>query len=213
MIYFTSDWHIGHENVLRYSKRPFSDIDRMADALVTRFNATVPPGSTTYFLGDMGFSQEKIHKVLTQLNGGPKVLILGNHDKNATAMLRAGFDLALHSATLYIANQQVTLSHCPLPGLYREDTSSMERSIGENWHGEKRQIRFQVPSVGQFHLHGHIHSPNGGKSTTILGRQMDVGVDAHGYKPVSQGQVESWIMKTLKSEGQPPGVPGEPPNN
>jgi calcineurin-like phosphoesterase family protein len=66
---------------------------------------------------------------------------------------------------------------------------------GDNWHGEHRQQAYSVADEGQFHLHGHIHSPNGGKSQKILGRQYDVGVPANGYRPVSISQIESWIAK------------------
>jgi len=93
------------------------------------------------------------------------------------------------------------MSHCPLPGLFREDTSTMLRNVeGENWHGESRNQLFTVPNQGQFHLSGHIHSPNGSKSSKILGRQMDVGVCANGYKPVNIGEVDSWISKELYFE-------------
>ena len=66
---------------------------------------------------------------------------------------------------------------------------------GENWHGELRPNfqQYQVPNNGQFHLHGHIHSPNGGKSVKILDKQMDVGVVANNYRPVSISTIESWI--------------------
>ena len=72
----------------------------------------------------------------------------------------------------------------------------------ENWHGESRPNRrlYTVNDYGQFHLHGHIHSPNGGKSTRIEGRQIDVGVDANKYYPVSLSQVESDIAFILKKE-------------
>ena len=196
LIFFTSDWHIGHPNVLDYSKRPFTDIDHMEHILINNFNSTVPQGSLTYFLGDMGLCKgDRIKKVLDQLNGS-KCLILGNHDKGSNTMYSLGFDVVLNAATLYIANQRVTMSHCPLRGLYREDTSGMKGSMpGALWHGDHKQHAFSVENEGQFHLSGHIHSPNGGKSEKILGKQYDVGVDANNYRPVSISKIESWISK------------------
>ncbi len=91
------------------------------------------------------------------------------------------------------------MSHCPLPGIHREDMSEYPDK-GFYWHGEYKNQAYTVPDEGQFHLSGHIHSPNGGKSKTIQGRQMDVGCVAHGYKPVHINYVESWIMRTLKEE-------------
>ncbi len=71
----------------------------------------------------------------------------------------------------------------------------MRRCDGtENWHGEnKHQNRYSFPDFGQFHLHGHIHSGPSNKKKRIDGRQMDVGVPANKYKPVSLSIVESWI--------------------
>jgi calcineurin-like phosphoesterase family protein len=196
-VFFTSDWHIGHANVLAYDSRPFKDVDHMAEVLVGNFNASVPPHGLTYFLGDMGLcSGEKLKKVIERLNG-TKVLVLGNHDKGSEAMYKIGFDVVLNGAVLWIANQRVTLTHCPLKGVWREPVDGMKGAIeGENWHGEKKQHRFTIEDLGQFHIHGHIHSPNKGKSSRILGRQFDVGVAANNYRPVSISQIESWIAKS-----------------
>jgi calcineurin-like phosphoesterase family protein len=95
------------------------------------------------------------------------------------------------------------MSHCPLFGVYREDTTSMKgETTGENWHGERKNKMYTVKDEGQFHLHGHIHSPNNGKSKKILDHQMDVGVPAWNFRPVSIGEVDSWISKTLYQEKQ-----------
>lgn len=194
--FFTSDLHIGHENVLQYDARPFRTLKEMHEALISRFNATVPKDGITYFLGDVGLTSGTIvHSVISQMNG-QKVLILGNHDKGLNAMYKAGFDVVQNSCVIYIASQRVTMSHCPLRGVWREDVSGMKgASEGENWHGEHKQGRFSVADEGQFHLHGHIHSPNGGKSERILGKQFDVGVVANKYRPVSISEIESWIAK------------------
>jgi calcineurin-like phosphoesterase family protein len=195
-IFFTSDLHCGHANSIIFDKRPFTDLDHMHKVLINNFNSTVPVDGITYFLGDIGVKDAKTTKdVITKMNG-TKVLILGNHDKGSNAMYNAGFDVVLNSASMVIANEIVTMSHCPLPGIRREDTTGMRGSIeGENWHGELRPHfkQYQVPNFGQFHLSGHIHSPNGGKSVRVLDKQMDVGCVANGYKPVSISAIESWI--------------------
>ena len=124
---------------------------------------------------------------------------MGNHDKGVEAMYKAGFDVVLYGATMQIAGERVTLSHCPLLGVYREKCEGMTGSqADENWHGESRlrQRIFTTTNEGQFHIHGHIHSPNGGKSQKTLNRQFDVGVVANSYRPVSISVIESWIAKT-----------------
>jgi calcineurin-like phosphoesterase family protein len=199
--FFTSDWHINHGNSIKFDNRPFAHTEEMHKVLISNFNKQVPENGITYFLGDIATGPtEIIYNVISQLNG-TKVVIVGNHDKNSTAMYNCGFDVVLNNAMIMIANQQVTMSHCPLLGVFREDTFGMYGSTkGENWHGEWKNTDFTVENRGQFHLHGHIHSPNGGKSKKILGRQFDVGVPANNYRPVHIGLIESWIVKTLREE-------------
>jgi calcineurin-like phosphoesterase family protein len=200
-IFFTSDWHIGHANSLVFDNRPFKDLDQMHRSLIKNYNAQVPPDGLCYFLGDIGVSSTELCKdIMSQLNG-TKVIVLGNHDKPMNSMYNAGFDVVLYEATIYVQGERVTMTHCPLRGLFREDIEGM-RGVTEyaNWHGEKKQIQFSIEDQGQFHLHGHIHSPNKGRSQKILKRQMDVGCVANKYRPVSISEIESWIVRTKKEE-------------
>lgn len=195
--FFTSDWHIGHANVLKFDERPFATIDEMHNALVTRYNSTVPDNGICYFLGDMGNKPKDITPVIKRLKG-IKVLIIGNHDHGINTMYNCGFDVVSYSASLYIGNNRVTMSHCPLLGIRREDTTNMRGGKAEeNWHGESRDKhrRHSLTDEGQFHLHGHIHSRKGkDQSVKILDKQFDVGVVANNYIPVSLSQIESWVM-------------------
>lgn len=204
-IYFWSDLHIGHANVLVFDRRPFKDLDHMHEVLINNYNSTVPENGICYFLGDVGLCKsETVKNVISRMHG-TKTLILGNHDKNVEAMYKVGFDDVLYGAVMQIAGERVTLSHCPLLGVYRENCEGMKGSEGkENWHGENRlkQRIFTTTNEGQFHLHGHIHSPNGGKSQKILGRQFDIGVVASGYKPISISVIESWIARTKMEENK-----------
>ena len=40
-IFFTSDLHFGHENVLRFDNRPFETVEEMDDELIKRWNDKV----------------------------------------------------------------------------------------------------------------------------------------------------------------------------
>lgn len=194
-IFFTSDWHIGHENSIVYDKRPFHNLWEMHGSLIARYNSTVPDDGICYFLGDMGNRPSEMKEVVTQLKG-TKVLILGNHDKGMRTMYNCGFDVVVYSASIYIGDHLITMSHCPLMNRFREDTSLM-KNPGENWHGESRpkHQRHSLHDGGQFHLHGHIHSrKDKPQSQKILGKQYDVGVTANNYTPVSISQIESWVM-------------------
>ena len=198
--FFTSDLHIGHSNVMEYSNRPFRDLEHMHQALINNYNACVPDDGICYFLGDMGLcSSNTLSDFISKLNG-TKVLILGNHDKKMNAMYKAGFDVVLYAGRLRICGEDVTMSHCPLMGVYRENVEGMKGSVaGENWHGESRESRkqYSYENYGQFHLSGHTHKT---PKERTLGRQMDVGIDGNGYRPVSISKIESWIVKTLRDE-------------
>lgn len=200
-IFFTSDLHIGHANVIKFDQRPFKDLDHMHRVLINNYNATVEPDAICYFLGDVGLSKsDVVSKVIKELNG-TKVLLLGNHDRNTYSMYAQGFDVVLNTGVFYIGNYRVSISHCPLPGIYREDVTEMKgATTGENWHGENKNQMFTSQDLTiDFHLHGHIHSDGKIKETKTY-NQYDVGVRANGYKPVSLSAIESWIDLTNKSK-------------
>lgn len=193
-IFFTSDWHVGHENSIKFDNRPFKNIDDMHRVLINNYNSSIGPNDVCYFLGDISVKNSEVtREVVSQLNG-TKVLILGNHDLGIQANYDCGFDVVINSCSMVIAGELVTMSHCPLPGILREDTEGMRGAVkGEHWHGEFRHKNFTVANNNQYHLHGHIHSPNGGKSIKILDKQYDVGCVANNFRPVSISQIESWI--------------------
>ena len=195
-IYFTSDTHYFHKKSIEFDKRPFQDIEHMHRVMVNNYNAVVPESGVCYFLGDFGMGPAKEMKELVNSLNGTKVLVLGNHDKKHNSMYNMGFDVVVNSASIKIAGEIVTMSHCPLRGIVREDTSNMRGTVeGEHWHGESRHTDYSVENFGQYHLHGHIHSPNRGRSKTILDKQFDIGVVANNYRPVSISVIESWVAK------------------
>ncbi len=206
-IFFSSDWHVGHEKAIEYDKRPFKDLNHMHEVLVKRYNAVVPENGLCYFIGDMGNKTEVLRKIMARLNG-TKVLIWGNHDKGITTMYNCGFDVVVYSVTLYMHKHRFTLSHCPLRDVIREDTSKMRGADPDNlepWHGAFRP-KHQMCTItdeGQFHGHGHIHSRKDKiVSQKILDKQFDMGVTANNYTPVSWSQWESFIANYLKDRDE-----------
>jgi len=201
-IFLTADWHCFHKKAIEFDNRPFKDIHHMHRVLVNNYNASVPTYGICYFVGDMGLaSYETLGKIVHELNG-TKVLILGNHDKKINAMYRVGFDVVVYGLVLYVASERVTISHCPLKEVWREDLSHIKNSKDDNWHGESRPKHtcLTFTDEGQFHIHGHIHSRKDKKqSQKILGRQLDIGITANNYRPVSISEIESWITLTKRS--------------
>ena len=77
MIYFTSDMHFGHKNILELSNRPFSSIEEMDEELIRRYNSVVHAKDTVYDLGDFTFKEPQSY--LRRLKGN-HIRLKGNHD-------------------------------------------------------------------------------------------------------------------------------------
>ena len=82
MIYFTSDTHFYHNNIVQLCDRPFRDYDEMHRTLVLNWNSMVRDTDEIYILGDFIHkgNGEEANKILKKLKG-KKYLIRGNHDK------------------------------------------------------------------------------------------------------------------------------------
>jgi calcineurin-like phosphoesterase family protein len=164
-IFMTADTHFGHANILKYCKRPFSDVHHMNRALVDNWNSTVDPKDEVFILGDFTFQDHS--KYASQLNG-KKYLILGNHDKvrDAYRAEEDGYFVWVDNyCELCVDNVQFMLFHYAI------------RQWNKKHHGS-------------IHLYGHSH---GGLEPH--GLSFDVGVDnctkvgAPPYTPISIRQV------------------------
>lgn len=88
-----SDLHFGHVNVIKYSNRPFNDVDEMNKELIKKWNNVVGKDDLVYVLGDFTLFHrlDKI-KEYTQALNGRKILIMGNHDtRKPKDYIEAGF--------------------------------------------------------------------------------------------------------------------------
>lgn len=86
-IFFASDHHLGHSNILTFKKedgsllRDFKDVDHMNEHIVNCHNSVVRPGDKVYFLGDVTMDRKsKGLEILARMNG-EKILVKGNHDQ------------------------------------------------------------------------------------------------------------------------------------
>lgn len=164
MIYFTSDLHFYHDNIIKYTNRPFRNAEQMDSALIRNWNNTVTPSDEIYILGDLTLKgAEHANTVLRQLNG-KKYLIRGNHEHY---LEQKEFDHSLFVwvkdyYTLHYKNAAFVLFHYPIA----------------EWDGFYR---------GAYHLHGHQHNRAeynfNNRANKLL--RYDVGVDANQMKPVS----------------------------
>jgi calcineurin-like phosphoesterase family protein len=70
-IFFTSDTHFGHQNIIDFCDRPWRTADEMNEALIERWNRLVGPNDTIYHLGDfaMKIRDDEIRAIVRRLNG------------------------------------------------------------------------------------------------------------------------------------------------
>src|SRR5690349_6114561 len=84
MQYFSSDWHLGHANIIKYDNRPFKDVEEMNSVIINNHNSIVKPEDEFYFLGDFCMGDHSKAEGYLQRINGKKYFIRGNHDKKQT---------------------------------------------------------------------------------------------------------------------------------
>jgi calcineurin-like phosphoesterase family protein len=164
MIYFTSDLHFYHENVIKHANRPFSSMEEMNQVLINNWNKKVSTSDEIYILGDITMKGSTYTKgVLEQLNGR-KYLIKGNHDRFADQETfdKGAFVWIKDYYELNYQNERFILFHYPI----------------EEWNHFFR---------GSIHLHGHQHNLADYNYQNLERglRRFDVGVDVNNMSPVS----------------------------
>lgn len=183
--WFTADLHLGHQNIIRYCDRPFADVDAMNRALINRWNEVVGDDDVVWVLGDFALGRIADTLPLAGALRGRKVLLAGNHDRCwhghgrrvdewTDRYLDAGFDeIVQGTATMSVAGETVRLCHFP----YRGDS-----------HGTDRYLDHRPADLGDWLLHGHVH-----ERWVQHGRMINVGVDARGFRPMSEPEVAAII--------------------
>lgn len=183
-IWFTSDLHFFHKNILKYCGRPFSDVEGMNDGLVKNWNSVVLGEDIVFILGDVGLgSRKKIIEFLKQLNGR-KVLVIGNHDHEYLGHedFEEVFECILYQSYILIGEQKIYLNHFPLLCF-----DGADKECNPTWQ-----------------LFGHVHSKEGNMDGNEKERlaycyptQYDVGVDNNDYFPISFDEVKKKIENRI----------------
>jgi calcineurin-like phosphoesterase family protein len=115
-MWFCSDHHLWHENIIGYTGRPFSNAEEMNEALLESHNELVKPQDHVYFLGDMtmlrnGRDKERFIQEVRKYNGH-KRLFLGNHDHfSIKTYLDAGFEKIYAT---WRTEDNIIFSHIPI---------------------------------------------------------------------------------------------------
>lgn len=216
MIFFTSDEHFWHMNVIRYCNRPFTrhldalinptpeetaaaltqDVVEMNETIVARHNEIVGPDDTTYHLGDFSLAFRPVETTVKRLNGTHK-LILGNHDFPHPAHKKGRKNPELWREK-YI--------ECGFSSISLEETLEIDGKVVTLHHLPYKTLddthptephkydKYRPADAGGILLHGHIH-----QHWLTRGRMINVGVDRHNFYPVSLDRVIE-LMRTLEDQ-------------
>lgn len=161
-LFFASDTHFGHANIIKYANRPYESVEEMNEALIDNWNSVVGKQDDIWHLGDIAWWNRKSDVPLTKLLGrlnGRKHLALGNHDEGLpTDALEDNFVEIVNYKEIRMNRQKMILCHYPI----------------FSWNGMYK---------GSWMLHGHCHGNiNYANENTT---RLDVGVDVHNWTPVS----------------------------
>jgi calcineurin-like phosphoesterase family protein len=175
-LYFISDTHFGHSNIIKFCNRPYSNVDEQDNDIIEKWNNTISDDDFIFHLGDFFFraNNGRIRSILDKLNG-KKYLILGNHDKSIikNKWTHEYFENIYQRCIIDITNNKlisntIVLDHYPICSWYKKNRGSL-------------------------HLHGHVHN----NQTFNKPNMFNVSVEMIGYKPISYNE----IIDNLKYNG------------
>lgn len=168
-IWFTSDQHFHHTNIIKHSKRPFEDVKEMNEMMIVNYNSVVRNGDLVYHLGDFSFGTPEQSTSIAKRLAGQRYLVFGNHDKRLRKErdFLAQWIWAKDFAEIKVGDQKIVLCHYPFL----------------TWAGSHR---------GAYDLHGHCH---GSLKPDPNALRVDVGVDCWNYFPVNYDEIAKVMSK------------------
>ena len=180
MIYFTSDWHIGHNKEFLWGKRGFHHIYEHDEAIIKNTNEIVNWDDELWILGDLalGIDEQEWNRVFHAINCQNIHFIIGNHDTdkkidkyiNEYSFILEGYANVIK----YSKKKRLYLSHYP--------------TITDNFDDEIRSHTIN--------LYGHTH-----QKTNFFNNNpymYHVGVDSHNMYPVSIEEILKDIEKKVR---------------
>lgn len=172
-IFFTSDLHLDHGNIIKYCNRPFTDPISMTEQLILNWNKQVEENDLVFVLGDFLWNNniERLASVTHRLNGR-KVLVRGNHDGFTNdEYLANGFDKVSNLIEIKLKNIEFVLCHYQMA----------------HWNNSHH---------GSIHLYGHQHdkkqyAPNhiAHQQLGMSERKMNVCMDSNKFQLFSIDEI------------------------
>lgn len=180
-VFFTSDTHFGHDNIIKYCNRPFKNADHMNEEIIHNWNRVVKPNDIVFHLGDFMFGDvNRFHSIFDRLNG--KIyLILGNHDWKILnqGIIDGAFEGVFNQLKITVDGQNIYLNHFPylaFDGIYRDKPTWQ---LFGHVHSDKNLYE--------------QHSPDKDRLGFLLPMQYDVGMDNNYFTPISFSDVKTII--------------------
>ena len=165
-VWFTSDFHFGHFNIIRYCNRPFANPREMDDVIAERVNTCVKPNDILYFLGDFCMGrEEQVIAYRKRLACKTIHFIEGNHDKTTRKQQQLFASWGLLSE-VHVAQQRIVLCHYAM----------------RVWPHHAQ---------GAWHLYGHSH---GNLPDEPFAQSLDIGVDTHDFRPWHFDELHAVMM-------------------
>lgn len=175
MIWFTSDWHIGHDKNFLYEPRGFSNIFEHDAQILKNCNEVVRPEDTLYILGDLAMNEneKEWNDIFYGIACQDVHIVRGNHDtvnKMQKYCLDYGFINHDWADIIKVSKRRIFyISHYP--------------TLTGNFDFDKYPI---------WNLSGHTHSK---EKFHPAGCIYNVSLDAHNNYPVSIEQIVKEILK------------------
>lgn len=173
--FFTADLHLGHANIIKYSKRPFvradgsPDVDLMDNTIIHNWNAMVGKDDAVWCLGDIFMGVRVPDDYFDRLNGQIH-LIQGNHDKKALS-IKGRFASVQKVAEVTVREGDTTLN------LFLSHYA--HRVWNRSHHGV-------------IHLYGHSHGSLPDDPNSL---SFDAGVDCWNFFPFGVREIKERIAK------------------
>jgi calcineurin-like phosphoesterase family protein len=178
-VFFISDFHIGHKNVIGFDNRPFRktngdpDVEAMHKTIIKNWNSVVNDNDVVFYLGDLCFGRPELANGIIHGLKGKIHYIMGNHDKYKDIAGYGRFESINDLVDLTISTNNLkdklhfVLCHYPIFSWNRAHHGSIMI------HG---------------HCHGNLH--HGEDAGFYNGRKvMDVGCNLINYTPISYKEV------------------------
>lgn len=197
-IWFTSDLHLNHKNIIYFCNRPFETVEDMNRTIISNWNSVVQDNDIVFLLGDICYGGVNIWvKFMKQLRGR-KILVMGNHDKSIPDR-----DFEEISPMLNILvndpdvknGQRITLCHYPMISWYQSHKNAWQ--LFGHMHNRTVSGVADVNEEALQEIEGYIKNEYDYLSK-LRYIQYDVGVDGNNFTPVSYYQIKE-IINSRKS--------------